>query len=298
MYALISRAGDPTPHVERLDSPALGPTEVRVAVAAAGYTYFDSFVASDHAALGLPDVIGLGFDFSGTVIETGAAVSAPGVGDRVAGLHGNPTAPARAHASEVVVPAADVATVPAGLDLESAAAATLSALAARQALDLLGPERGTLLVTGGAGAVGSWAIALAVRDGWEVDALTRPGTEQLATEVGAAQVLTELPAAAYDAVLDAAALGQAAVGAVHAGGRLVGLKPGAALTAERDVAITAVTTRADGDALAEVLPLAEKGVVPIRVAATRPLSEAAHAYADAQSAPGAEGRWLLRPDQR
>ncbi|EGD41125.1 alcohol dehydrogenase [Nocardioidaceae bacterium Broad-1] len=100
MYALISRAGDPTPRLEELPAQPLGPDDIRVEVAAAGFTLFDAFVASDHAAIGLPDVIGLGFDFSGVVTAVGEAVSGFAVGDRVAGLHGNPAAGARAHATE------------------------------------------------------------------------------------------------------------------------------------------------------------------------------------------------------
>ncbi|HEY9395271.1 MAG TPA: alcohol dehydrogenase catalytic domain-containing protein, partial [Nocardioides sp.] len=112
MYALISRAGDPTPRLEELPAQPLGPEDIRVEVAAAGFTLFDAFVASDHAAIGLPDVIGLGFDFSGVITEVGEAVSGFAVGDRVAGLHGNPAAGARAHATEVVVPASGAAAVP------------------------------------------------------------------------------------------------------------------------------------------------------------------------------------------
>ncbi|MER6941360.1 alcohol dehydrogenase catalytic domain-containing protein, partial [Nocardioides sp. NPDC000441] len=131
MYALISRAGDPTPRLEELPTQPLGPDDIRVEVAAAGFTLFDAFVAGDHAAIGLPDVIGLGFDFSGVVTEVGEAVSGFAVGDRVAGLHGNPAAGARAHATEVVLPASAAAAVPDGLTLEAAAAAPLNALTAR-----------------------------------------------------------------------------------------------------------------------------------------------------------------------
>lgn len=295
MYALISHAGDPTPRVEQIPPLELGHDEVRVAVAAAAFTYFDGFVATDHAALGLPDMIGLGFDFSGTVLEVGSAVTTFTVGDRVAGLHSDAAAPSRAHASEVIVPVGQLALVPEDLDLQTAAAAPLGALTARQALDLLGPERGRLLVTGGAGAVGGWAIALAKRDGWTVDALVRAGSEAYADTAGAETVRTDLPEQTYDAVLDAAALGAAALGAVRNGGRLVGVKPGRAVDAERSITVETVLVQPDGKALAGLLPLAGNGDVQIRVAATRPLTQAAELYLDAASAPGSDGRWLLIP---
>ncbi|MCW2751014.1 MAG: hypothetical protein JWR83_2124 [Aeromicrobium sp.] len=295
MYALISRAGEPAPQLEQVERPALPADRIRVEVSAAAFTLYDAATAADHAAFGLPDVIGLGFDFSGTVIELGTDVTDLAVGDRVAGLHTDVTSSSRAHASEVVVPATDVAVLPDGLSFETAAAATLTALTARQAVDLLGADHGSLLVTGGAGAVGGWAIALAKRDGWTVDALARPGTEQLAREAGATEVFTELPERAYDAVLDAAALQQDALGAIRDGGRFVGVKPGRVPTSERDIDVSVVLSRADSPALAELLSLSAKGEVPVRIAATRPLADAAKTYAEATEAPGSDGRWLLVP---
>ena len=295
MRALVSRSGDPTPRVEHIDSPDLAPDQVRVAVAAAGFTLYDAVAASDHTLLGLPEVIGLGFDFAGTVIEAGTDVGDFAIGDRVAGMHGGVTSLSRAHASEVVVPADALAAVPEGLTLEGAAAVTLNALAARQALDLLGDERGRLLVTGGAGGVGGWAIALGVRDGWTVDALVRPGTEHLALAAGASATPGGVPEGSYDAVVDAGALQQTALAAVRDGGRFVGLKPGQPLEAERGVTVAAVLTRPDGQALAGLLALAADGRAPVRIAAAKPLAEAADLYAAAMAAPGSDGRWLIVP---
>ncbi|MFE6507085.1 alcohol dehydrogenase catalytic domain-containing protein [Nocardioides sp. NPDC057767] len=293
MYALISRAGDPTPHLEELPAQPLGSGEIRIEVAAAGFTLFDAFVAADHAPIGLPDVIGLGFDFSGVVTEVGQAVSGFAVGDRVAGFHGDPAAGARAHATEVVLAATDAAKLPDGLSLEAAAAAPLNALTARQALDLLGPERGSLLITGAAGGVGLWALALAKADGWRVDAVVRPGTEHLAT--GADHAITEIEPHAHDAVLDLAALNGPALAGVRDGGRYISVKPGRAPEPERDIEVSTVMSHADGATLTDLLRLAADGTVPTRIAATRPLSKAAEAYQEATAAPGSDGRWLLIP---
>lgn len=295
MHALISRSNDSVPRLEQLDPPALGPGDVRVKVAAAAITFLDTVIPGNHGLVGLPDVVGLGFDFSGTVLEVGSDVNRPVAGDRVAGLHGDLTATARAHASEVVVPAADLAVLPDGLSLEAAAAIPLTALTARQALDLLGSDRGTLLVTGGQGAVGSWAIALANRDGWSVDALVRAGSEHLAREAGAAKVLTSLPQQTYDVVLDAAALQEVALAAIRDGGRYVGVKPAQPVTPERNINVNVVMSHPDGTALAGLLDLAARGEAPVRIAASRPLADAASAYTEATTASGSEGRWLLVP---
>jgi NADPH:quinone reductase-like Zn-dependent oxidoreductase len=295
MYALISRTGEPFPALEQVESPALGPDDVRVAVSAAGFTLYDAVAAANHSLLGLPDVIGLGFDFGGFVTGVGTGVRNVQVGDQVAGVHQDVTATARSHATEVLVPATSLAAIPQDLNVEAAAAVTLTALTARQGLDLIDGERGRLLVTGGAGGVGSWAIALAARDGWHVDGLVRPGTERLAKDAGAAAVLTELTEASYDAVLDAAALQASALAAVADGGRFVGVKPGQPVDSERGIAVSTVLNRPDGAALAELLTLAAKGEGPVRIAATRPLTEAAQLYAEAMAAPGSAGRWLLIP---
>src|SRR4051794_36368895 len=103
MKALISRRGSYEVELADVDRQDLHEDQIRVTVAAAAFTYFDAFVAAHHDVLGLPDQVGLGFDFSGTVTEVGAKVTGFTVGDRVAGLTDDIAAPVRAHAEEVVV---------------------------------------------------------------------------------------------------------------------------------------------------------------------------------------------------
>ncbi|WP_182376927.1 alcohol dehydrogenase catalytic domain-containing protein [Nocardioides sp. WS12] len=291
MKALIAQRGSHKPQFADVAGAELTDGQVRVAVAAAGFTYFDAFVSAHGAELGLPDEVGLGFDFSGTVTEVGAEVDGIAVGDRVAGLHDDITAPARAHAEEVVVAATAVAVVPVGLELDVAAAVTLSALTARQSLDLLGPDRGSLLVTGAAGAIGGWLIELAQREGWSVTSLVRPGTEG---QVASGSVITSL-SGTYDAVLDAAALHAPALAVVRDGGRYVGFKPGQPQPSERGIAISTVQVVPDGDALADLLPLAADGAVTTRIAGRSSLSDAGDAYDAAGAGTGSRGRWLLIP---
>jgi NADPH:quinone reductase-like Zn-dependent oxidoreductase len=291
MKAVIARSGSDQPIVAELDGEPVGPGQVRVAVTAAAFTYFDAFVPANREALGLPDQVGLGFDYSGTVTEAGTGVTPFAVGDRVAGLHTDITAAVRAHSEELVVDAEDLAVVPDRLDLAVAAAVPLSALTARQALDLLGPGRGSLLVTGAAGAVGGWLLELARREGWNVTALIKPGTEH---SVAAYDVITGL-SGSYDAVLDAAALHGAALRAVRDGGRYVGFKPGQPQAPERAITVSTVRVVPDGAALGTLLALAANGVVPVRIAGRAPLADAATAYERGGSESGSRGRWLLEP---
>ena len=104
MKSLIARRGSDQPAVVELAAPQqVDGGDVRVAVAAAAFTYFDAFVPAHQEALGLPEQVGLGFDFSGTVTEVGPDVIGFAVGDRVAGLHVDITAPVRAHTEELVI---------------------------------------------------------------------------------------------------------------------------------------------------------------------------------------------------
>ncbi len=291
MKTVIARRGSDGPVVIELAHRQVGADEVRVAVAAAAFTYFDAFVAAHQEALGLPDEVGLGFDFSGTVTEVGPGVSEFAVGDRVAGLHTDITAPVRAHTEEVVIDAGALAAVPDGFDLAVAAAVPLSALTARQALDPLGPDVKTVLVTGAAGAVGGWLVELARRDGRAVTALVKPGTEH---RVAATEVITELTGS-YDAVLDAATLHGPALAAVRAGGHYVGFKPGQPQTPQRGITVSTVQVAPDGQSLGTLLPLAADGVVPVRIAGRAPLADAVTAYVHGSSESGSRGRWLLVP---
>src|SRR5262245_21417664 len=109
--------------------PAAG--EVRVAIAAAPVNPVDLAVASGRLhAMGLinqPERLGLGWDFAGTVVATGLGVDmAPGT--RVAGLVASFDRDYGTYAEQIVVPVADVAVVPDGLDLVAASTVPLNAL--------------------------------------------------------------------------------------------------------------------------------------------------------------------------
>lgn len=296
MRALITRAGADAPVLTDVEPAPLGSEDLRIRVSAAAVNPIDVFLATERgrAVFGLPSGTGLGSDLTGTVIEAGAEVDGFAVGDRVAALDRDPTARSRAHAESIVVAAADVARVPLGLDSLAAATVPLNALAARQGLDLLGPPEGrSLLVTGAAGAVGGYAVALAARAGWRVTGLARASDVDFVRNAGAERVVHELPGPAYDVVLDAAALQNDAIPAVRDGGVYVGY-PGQLAEAVRRIQIKSVVTQPDGAALGELLQLAADGLFQLRTAGTVSLTEAEVAYAKVASG-GQRGRWLLIP---
>lgn len=297
MSALISHPHSTQPVLEEVDLPPLGPGDLHVEVIAAAVNPVDTWIAAGPGRdiFGLTGSVGLGWDLTGVVRAAGADVKGFAVGDVVAADLSNPAALVGTHATETVVPASAAALLPEGLDPVEAATVPLNALAAAQAVDLLGPGEGrSLLVTGAAGAVGGYAVPLARRAGWVVTGLAREGDRAFVTGAGAVGVLTEVPERSFDAVLDAAVLQASALRAVRDGGRFVGLVGGAPLPPERDVATAAVGSHADGPRLAELLALHLDGTLTARVAGTVPLTEAATAY-DKVAAGGHRGRWVLVP---
>ena len=132
-----------TDAIEIIDVPVAepGPGEVRVRIAAAPVNPVDLAVAAGiFHAMGVihqPERTGLGWDFAGTTVATGPGVDLA-VGTRVAGMVGGFDRAFGTYAEQLVVPAADLAVVPDGLDLIAASTVPLNGLAAAQIVDLLG----------------------------------------------------------------------------------------------------------------------------------------------------------------
>lgn len=298
MHALRAYSTSTSPVLDDVAPPELGHADVRIQVAAATVHPVDVGVVTGRvrAAVDLPDPVGLGWDVSGTVTEAGRDVITLRPGDRVAGIldviaH-KPVV--GTHAEQAVLPAAAVAHVPGDLDLVDAASLPLTALAASQAVDMLGPAQGrTLLVTGGAGALGGHAIVLARRAGWRVTALARGTDAAFIADTGAA-LITDLPDAPFDAVLDAGIMLEAALTAVRDGGSFIGAAPASPVTGTRGITARTVITQPDGRQLAPLLALAAEGILAVRIAGRVPLREAQRAY-DQVAAGGQRGRWLLIP---
>ena len=83
-----------------------------------------------------------------------------------------------------------------------------------------------------------------------------------------------------------------ALAAVRDEGDYVGVMPPAVPPAERGVRTSAVSVRADGERLSELLARSAAGELEIRVAGTGPLQEAAAIYAKVAGG-GQRGRWVL-----
>jgi NADPH:quinone reductase-like Zn-dependent oxidoreductase len=296
----VVRDPDGPQSIELIEVPVVepGPGEVRVEVAAASVNPVDLAVAGGYFhSVGLihqPDHTGLGWDFAGTVAATGPGVDLP-VGTRVAGLVPDFDRDFGTYAEQLVVPAADVAVVPDGLDLVAAATVPLNALAAAQIVDLLGdaPTDGDrLLVTGAAGAVGAYVISLAKDRGWRVTGLARAQDEEFVRGLGADFTTEAEPG--WDAVADGAVLQEQGMALVRDGGRFVGVQPSAEPAAERGITVDAVITHPDGPRLGDLLARTASGELPARVHAVLPLDQVADAHRAVANG-GVRGRYVLQP---
>ncbi|MGH3316518.1 MAG: NADP-dependent oxidoreductase [Nocardioidaceae bacterium] len=275
-----------------------GPGEIRVEVAAASVNPVDLAVANGlfHARglIDQPEHTGLGWDFAGTVAGTGRGVDLA-VGTRVAGLVAGFDRDYGTYAEQLVVSAADVAVVPDGLTLRSAATVPLNALAAAQILDLIGdaPTQGNrLLVTGAAGAVGAYVALLAQDRGWKVTGLARAEDEEFVRRLGVDFTTHAEPG--WDAVADGAVLQERGLALVRDGGTFVGVQPGAEPAAERGISVAAVVAHPDGSRLADLLTRTASGELPARVHTVLPLDQAADAHR-AMAKGGVRGRYVLEP---
>lgn len=297
--AVVRTPGGPE-SIEVVDLPVVAPGagEVRVTVAAAPVNPVDLGVVDGFFhRLGLidqPDRTGLGWDFAGTVVAAAPDVELA-VGTRVAGVVLGFDRDVGTYAEQLVVPAAGLAVVPAGLDLVTASTVPLNGLAAAQAVDLLGaaPAGGDrLLVTGAAGAVGGNVVALAPERGWRVTGLARADDEPFVRGLGAAFTTRAEPG--WDAVVDGSAQVRDSLALVRDGGTFVGVRPNASPGPERDVRIEVVETEADAGRLADLLARAAAGSLPARVHAVVPLDAVADAHR-AVARGGVRGRYVLRP---
>jgi NADPH:quinone reductase-like Zn-dependent oxidoreductase len=143
---------------EAFASPSPGAGEVRVSVAYAGVNYADVLARRGFYKWAPPLPTCVGFELSGTVVEVGAGVVDPCVGDRVVAL-----TRFGGYADEVVVEARRVWKLPASGSLMEAAALPAVAITAWHCLcEVLRVRPGeSVLIQAVAGGVGLAALQIA-----------------------------------------------------------------------------------------------------------------------------------------
>jgi NADPH:quinone reductase len=269
--------------------PVAGDGEIVVRIGAANVNPADIGARSGVMRRRMPELeppFVLGWDLAGSVSEVGAGVTGYEVGDRVVGMIPWARIGGRvgAYAQAAALDPEWLAPLPEGLDDVSAATIPLNALTARQALDLLvTPPGSTILVTGASGAVGGFAVQLAVSDGLRVLAVASDGDHDWVASLGADEVLPRSVDLAtvgpVDAVLDAVPVGPAAAQAAREGGVAVFTRGvGDHVTNGREVEVHTPLVHADAAALRELAAAVGDGRLRTRVARTLPLEQAAEAH--------------------
>ena len=166
--------------------------EVRIRIAFSGVNPGDVKKRQDAFGVGMPypRVIPHS-DGSGTVDAAGEGVSREWIGRRVWCYGAQSYRPFGTAAEYTVVPLKQVAQLPNGVPLEQGACLGIPGITAHRAVSVGGSVEGlTVLVQGGAGAVGACAVQLAHQGGGRVIATCRAESDRgIASRAGADEVL-------------------------------------------------------------------------------------------------------------
>ena len=189
------RGGDKvTCHVESLSRDDLPEGDVLIEVAYSSLNYKDALACQAHPGVvrSLPHVPGI--DCAGSVVESRSPSFQPGDKVLVTGYELG-TTHWGGYAAYVRVPSDWVVPLPTGLSLEEAMTLGTAGFTAAQcvaALEFHGiqPHHGRVAVTGATGGVGSLAIGLLAKLGYEVAAITgKPEQASMLQELGAVEIL-------------------------------------------------------------------------------------------------------------
>lgn len=126
----------------------------------------------------------LGWDIAGTVIETGANITHFNVGDNVFGMVNFP-GNGKAYAEYVAAPESHLALMPKGVNFIDAAATTLAAMTAYQALNTRVSRGDKVLIHAGSGGVGHFAVQMAKQMGAYVYSTSSSKNKEFVMSLGA-----------------------------------------------------------------------------------------------------------------
>ena len=151
-------------HLSEIDIPQINDNEILIKTAAISLNpadvkpkYSDEML---NMIYGTERPLILGWDISGTITKVGKNVSQFKEGDRVFGMANFP-GKGGAYAEYVSTPASGFAKISAAISFVDAAAATLAALTALQTLKGRIKEGDKVLIQGGSGGVGHFAVQIA-----------------------------------------------------------------------------------------------------------------------------------------
>lgn len=273
--------------------PTITEGKVIVEVHAAGVNPVDWKIRQGYLAkmapLSFPAT--LGGDFSGVVTEVGKGVSDLNLGDEVYGQAGVLLGGSGSFAEYALVSAQTIARKPKSISYAEAAALPLAGVSALQALiehiNLLPGQK--ILIHGGAGGIGSFALQLAKHLGAYVATTVSGGDETYVKNLGASEVIDyktehfEDKHPDYDAVFDT--IGgetyKKSFKVLKPGGVIVSMleQPNTELIAQYGVKAIAQFTQVTTERLSKLAEFVDKRVIRIHVDKTFPLDQVGEALA-------------------
>ena len=187
--------------LEEIDRPEPGPGDVRVRISVSGVNPTDVKARSGAVPRPIREFQVPHQDGAGVIDAVGAGVDETRIGERVWLLMAA-VRPVGTAAEWTVVPAGHAVPLPDGISLDLGASLGVPAMTAYHCVFADGPVEGqTVLVSGGAGAVGHFAIELARRGGARViSTVSGPEKAELATKAGAHLVVNYTDEDAVDQI--------------------------------------------------------------------------------------------------
>jgi len=278
-------------HEVELERPVPGPSQVLVAVHAAGLNPTDWKHRTRRGFLPDPPFV-LGYDVSGAVEAVGFGVTLFQPGDEVFGMLPYPNG-VGSHAEYVTGPARAFAAKPRTLTHVEAGALPLAGLTAWQALvdtaDVRPGQR--VLIHAAAGGVGHLAVQIAKARGAHVIGTASAANHDFVRGLGADEVVdyhtTDVAETVRDVDVVVDPLGGESLlrslVSLRRGGILVSLLGGGPELAEqaaaKGVRAAAMLVEADHAGMVAIADLVEAGKLRPTIAGTFPLAEAAKAHA-------------------
>jgi NADPH:quinone reductase-like Zn-dependent oxidoreductase len=294
----IEEFGDPSA-IRRLDvpDPPVGPDYVLIRVKAAGVNPVDAAIRGGSLRGAFPHLfpVVLGWDAAGVVEQVGPAVRDFEPGDEVYAYCRKDYVGGGTYGDYVAVRPFHVARKPANVSWAQAGAVPLAGLTAYQVINeaLLVHKGQTVLIHGGAGGVGSFAVQFARSVGAHVIATGSERNHEFLRSIGAAETIDYNAVDFVDAVRQSHPDGVDAV-ADFAGGDTLDrsvavlrhhgrassiLVPAAPDSfAERQIEFHYVFVRPDAAQLIEIAALIDAGDVRVQVSEELPLEQAARAH--------------------
>ena len=282
-------------------TPTIARDEVLVKIKSTAVNHLDLVEASGTARqifpLDLPWIPG--HEFSGVVEQIGGDVEAYSPGDAVFGT----TTGMGAYAEHLAVKAVAIARKPSNLTFEEAASVPVAAQTAWEGLFTHGHlEKGqTILIHGGAGAVGAYAVQLAAHAGATVIATASDDDEGYLKSIGASEVINYREAQ-FEKVLNrkvdmvfhltAGDTQERSFLVLREGGYLVSATQPVSQEAAAKHRVSGVMMRLapSGEVLGRIGRLLEEGTIRPDVAIVYALQDVAQAWKDiARNLPGVHG---------